>query len=165
VNQTTEELMAPVNNATFVHATERVRALRKAGTSENSLAKTIGVSRTAVRTILNRGAHHTRGSTKKRVLKWAGAGARGPASTPKAGRPPAKTPAATPAPAPAKKAVRRRRRRRRSTASATPVAPQQAAPREVSMSFAHVELPDGRTVRLAVGERYMLHNGRLLRAL
>lgn len=161
--------MAPVNNATFVHATERVRALRKSGTSENSLAKTIGVSRTAVRTILNRGAHHTRGSTKKRVLKWAGAGARGPVSAPKAGRPPAKAPAAK-APAAASqqapaKPVRRRRRRRRSAGPTTATATSSVAARDASAAFAHVELPDGRVVRLAVGQRYMLHNGRLLRAL
>lgn len=160
--------MAPVNNATFVHATERVRALRKTGTSENSLAKTIGVSRTAIRTILNRGAHHTRGSTKKRVVKWAKAGAHGPVSTPKAGRPPTKKgPVAAHARAAAKPTRRRRhrRRRRRSTASPTAPATLHAAPRDVSATFALVELQDGRLVRLTVGERYMLHNGRLLRAL
>lgn len=154
--------MAPVNTAAFTHATTRARELRKAGTSENSLAKTIGVSRTAVRTILNRGAHHTRGATKRRVLKWAAAGGRGPTTVPKPGRPPAKQAAATPAKA-AAAPVRRRRRRRRS-AQARPVAAPSIAP-VAAAGFAHVELADGRVVRLAVGERYILHNGRLLRAL
>jgi hypothetical protein len=151
--------MAPVNSTAFAQATERVRTLRKAGTSENSLAKTIGVSRTAIRTILNRGAHHTRGQTKKRVIKWVSAGGHGPTATPKAGRPPvAKTGAPTQAAAAAG-----RRSRHRSAQPATVTV--RAATPTTNGGYAQVELEDGRIVRLVVGTQYILHHGRLLRAL
>jgi DNA invertase Pin-like site-specific DNA recombinase len=147
--------MAPTNNPAFAQATDRVRALRKSGVSENSLAKAIGVSRTAVRTIMNRGAHHTRGETKRSVLKWVGAGGRGPAEAPRPGRP-ARGAALAVAPA-----HRRRRRRRRHgglrIATTNGIAP-------AGSHFAQVELEDGRLVRLIAGSRYVLHNGQLLHA-
>lgn len=158
--------MAPTNNPAFTEATDRVRALRKGGVSENSLAKTIGVSRTAVRTIMNRGAHHTRGETKRRVLKWVSVGARGPAATPKPGRPPVRSSGPSAAATPAGPTRRRRRRRRRSALTAAPViAAGNVTSGATGVGFAHVELEDGRLVRLTVGSQYILHKGRLLRAL
>ena len=158
--------MAPTNNPAFTQATDRVRALRKGGVSENSLAKTIGVSRTAVRTIMNRGAHHTRGETKRRVLKWVSVGARGPTATPKPGRPPVRSsaPVALASPVGLTRRRRRRRRRRHSALIAAPVTVS-VAPVATGIGFAHVELEDGRLVRLTVGSQYILHKGRLLRAL
>jgi hypothetical protein len=158
--------MAPTNNPAFTQATDRVRALRKGGVSENSLAKTIGVSRTAVRTIMNRGAHHTRGETKRRVLKWVSVGARGPAAIPKPGRPPVRSSTPSAVATPASPTRRRRRRRRRGAVAAVPViSTNHVAPAVTNVGFAHVELEDGRLVRLTVGSQYILHKGRLLRAL
>ncbi len=144
----------PTPSNALTQATARVKAMKKTGLSEHKMARTIGVSRIAIRTILKVGAHKTRGKNKRRLLAWIGGGSA--AST--------AAPAAAPASkaAPAAQKTRTRRRRRRAGRPAGVAAPSAAAPTATSVTL---ELDGGRTIRLVAGDHYVLHNGHLLRRL
>src|SRR5580704_2714886 len=127
--------MPATTAATLSQATDRVKALRKSGVSQAKIASMIGVTPVAIRTILKVGAGKTRGRNKRRLLAWV-AKAAGAAS------------AAAPAAAAASTRGRRRGRRRAGAAVA----------HAGSTSGGHVtiDLDGGRTVRLTVGQHYLL---------
>ena len=143
----------PTPSNALTQATARVKAMKKTGLSEHKMARTIGVSRIAIRTILKVGAHKTRGKNKRRLLAWIGGGSAAPAATATA------APASKAAPA---ARTRTRRRRRRAGRPAGVAARPAAAPAATSVTL---ELDGGRTIRLAAGDHYVLHNGHLLRRL
>lgn len=153
-------------DAGLARITERVKAMRRGGESLNAIARTLGVNRRTVRTILAKGAHHTRGATRRRILRWGGiASGSGPSGAAQTGA----------AAAPVRPGRRRRgrpagrgRRAGRARLGSRGRPGQRGAParrgRPPIGPHALLELDNGQVVRLSAGARYVMRGGILYQA-